>query len=241
MIRTLAARFFQSLSQLSWLPLPAFARGDTPCVGAYPLVGVLLGVVASITYILLLTVLPPSLAVVLALGAVWLITGATAESSAITLGPRAIVAVVALMLVRLLALLELTEDVVPMAFLVAMPLAQLGGVAALFALPPRAEGGPQEAPAGLYPAAISHRGRVAAVAFGVLPLLMLTTEELAAVLGVCVGVAAAVLLLLRRYYRTAQPRPQSVVALHITALVIEVAVYVTLNLAWESPTEPIVL
>ena len=121
-----------------------------------------------------------------------------------------------------------------MALLLALPLGQLAGVGALFALPPAQP--PAAHPAGLHPAEISHRGRVAAVAFGAAPLLMLTADELISVLSVVALAVSITLALLRRL------RIAPLAGLHITALVAEVAVYLALNLAWEpTPTEGLVL
>jgi cobalamin synthase len=237
MFRATVAGFFQSLSQITWLPLPAFARSQgVPCVGALPLIGALLGLVAAVLYMLLLTVLPASLAMVLSLAGVMLLTGATAEVMWAQQGPRAAVALAGVCLLRLVALLELSEEVVPMALLVAQPLAQLAGVAALFALPVPL--GPHQPvlTQSFHPAAISHRGRVVAVAFGVVPLVLLTAEELVAVASV-VLVAISVTLLLLRARRT-----PPLAGFFITAQVVEVAVYVALNLAWETlPAEGLML
>ena len=236
MLRTLAARFFQSVSQLTWLPLPAFARERcSPCIGAFPLVGALLGLIAALTFIFALPVLPSSLAVALALSMLLALSGGTAEASVMQSGARAVVAVVVLQLVRLIALLELTEDTVPMALLVALPLAQLAGVATLFALPAAINPSQPALTQPLHPAAISHRGRVVAVAFGVLPLFMLTPAELGQVLGT-VALALVLCIGLLRRRRLAQQA-----GFHFTALVIEVAVYVALNLAWGQPVEEFVL
>lgn len=225
MLRTLAARFFQSLSRLTWLPLPAFAReGYSPCVGAYPVVGALQGFIAALVFIFALVVLPSSLAVAAAIGMLMLLTGATSEAAIARVGERGVALMCLMQLVRLLALLELTEDTVPMAFLVALPLAQLAGVAALFALP-------GERPA----EEVSHRGRVVAVVFGALPLLMLTPLELTKVLGVA---ALALVVTLRLLRRRGVSRDAG---FHITALVVEVAVYLALNLAWGQPVEEISL
>lgn len=229
MLRTLAARFFQTLAQLTWLPVPAFAReGYAPCVGAVPLVGGLHALLAVLVYILALLVLPASLAVLLALVSVWLVTGLTAEVSLAQQGPRGVVSVVLLLLVKLLALLELQEETVPMALLVALPFSQLAGVAALFALTWRlvpAQPAPEH----------SRRGRVVAVAFGIAPLFILTPGELVAVLAVVIPTLALTIGLLRRR------RVSAVTGLHIAALVAEVAVFVALNVAWETAVEPVVL
>jgi hypothetical protein len=182
------------------------------------------GFVAALVFIVGLAVLPSSLAVAVAIGVLMLITGATAEASIVRLGERGVALMCVMQLVRLLALLELTEDTVPMAFLVALPLAQLAGVAALFALPGRT---PAEE--------VSHRGRVMAVACGALPLLMLTPLELTEVLGMAVLALAVTLRLLRRRGVSREA------GLHITALVVEVAVYLALNLAWGQPVEEISL
>ena len=229
MLRSLAARFFVSLSVLTWLPMPAFARvGFAPCVGAYPVVGFLLGVLSALAFIFALPVWPSSLAVGVALGVLMLLTGGTAEARVAAAGPRGVVAVVMLQLLRLIALLELPEESVPMALLVALPLAQLAGVAVLFARPMDPQPQPMHA---LHPEAVSHRGRVVAVAFGVLPLFMLTPLELGEVLVTATLVLAAALMVLRRR-KVATPA-----GFHFTVLLIEVAVYLALNLAWGQPVE----
>ncbi|MEY3200616.1 MAG: Cobalamin-5-phosphate synthase [Pseudomonadota bacterium] len=232
MLRTLIARFFASLSALTWLPLPAFAKtGHAPCVGAYPAVGWLLGVIAALVFIFALPVWPSSLAVALALGVLVILTGGTAEAAVAASGPRGVVAVVVLQLVRLIALLELTEDTVPMAFLVALPLSQLAGVAVLFAGPSPA----CHSAALMHPEAASHRGRVVAAAFGLLPLFMLTPLELGEVLGAALLALLAALMLVRKRNLPAAA------GFHFTALAVEVAVYVALNIAWAEPLQEVAL
>ena len=71
--------------------------------------------------------------------------------------------------------------------------------------------------------------------FGVLPLFMLTPAELGQVLGT-VALALVLCIGLLRRRRLAQQA-----GFHFTALVIEVAVYVALNLAWGQPVEEFVL
>ena len=64
---------------------------------------------------------------------------------------------------------------------------------------------------------------------------MLTPGELGGVAAVVLPTMGAALLLLRRL------RMAPLTGLHVTALVVEVAVYLSLNLAWGQPVEEIEL
>ncbi len=205
-IRREAELFFNALRFFTRLPVPAWVGHSEELLNHaaryFPLVGVVVGLIAAAVYLLAAAVLPESIAIVLSMAVTLLATGAFHEdgfadtcdgfgggwdkAQVLTImkdsriGAYGAIGIVMMLLGKFLALREIGGDRVAVALIVAHPLSRLASTTLIHALDYVRD----DADARAKP--LAHRlGRgelIFATALGLAPMLLLTPLE-----GVCAG------------------------------------------------------
>lgn len=254
MIRREAELFFNALRFFTRMPVPRWVGHSTELLNHsaryFALVGWLVGLIGAVVFLVAGLALPVTLAIVLSIAATIRFTGAFHEDGfgdvcdgfgggwdrarilAIMkdsrIGAYGAIGLVLMLMAKFLALLEMGEELVPTALLVAHPLSRFASTSLIYALDYAREDQPDDI-ARAKPLAhrLSRAELTCAAAFGCTPLLLLTGLE---AIGVVVLVFVVTLVAARYFRRRIGGYTGD--CLGATQQVAELAVYLALNFSW---------
>lgn len=254
MIRRELELMFNALRFFTRVPVPRWVGHSTDLLNHaaryFPLVGWFVGLLGAAVFVVAGLVFPVTLAIALSIAATIRLTGAfhedgfgdvcdgfgggwdRAQRLAIMkdsrIGAYAAIGLVLMMMTKFLALLEMGEDLVPTALLVAHPLSRFASTTLIYALDYAREDQPDEI-AHAKPLAhrLSRGELLCAALFGCLPLMLLTGLEAIGVLAL----VFVVTLWAARFFRR-RIGGYTGDCLGATQQLAELAVYLALNFTW---------
>lgn len=254
MIRREIELFFNALRFFTRMPVPRWVGHSTDLLNHsaryFSLVGWLVALIGATVFLVVSLALPATLAIVLSMVATIRFTGAFHEDGfgdvcdgfgggwdrtqtlAIMkdsrIGAYGAIGLIVMLLAKFLALLEMGEQLVPTALLVAHPLSRFASTTLIYALDYARNDQPEEI-ARAKP--LAHRLSAAELAcaalFGCLPLLLLTGLE---AVGVVVLVFVVTLWAARYFRRRIGGYTGD--CLGATQQLAELAIYIALNFSW---------